>query len=34
MGRVTPSEKNDPLGTYLPPKHVFGCIERQATLLM
>ena len=33
-GELPPSEKNDPQGRNLPPKHVFGCIERQATLLM
>ena len=33
-GASYPLGKSDWRGTNLPPKHVFGCIERQATLLM
>ena len=33
-GGLPPGKNDPPPGTNLPPKHIFGCIERQATLLM
>jgi len=33
-GESYPLGKNDPQGTNLPPEHVLGCVEPQATLLM